>query len=191
MTLQLPAKLPLKGEGHDLPPMAAESADVAGHRGEEVEEQHHAEDTMAIISLHAYSGTAAPKTLRVNGIVKKTTVRILIDTGSTHNFIDKRLLRKIGLETEPTEGFDVTIGDGTTLRVDFICGGVELKVQGETFTLDLYPLALRGGNIVLGTQWLQSLGPVIFDFLNLTLTFQRNGRRVLLDGNPEGRCVPG
>ena len=121
--------------------LAAESADVAGHRGEEVEEQN-VEDVIAEISLHAYSGTAAPKTLRVNGVVKKTTVRILIDTGSTHNFIDKRLLRKIGLESEPTEGFDVTIGDGTTLRADFICGGVELKVQGRTFTLDLYPLAL-------------------------------------------------
>ncbi|XP_072966626.1 uncharacterized protein [Typha angustifolia] len=102
--------------------LAAESADVAGHRGEEVEEQN-VEDVIAEISLHAYSGTAAPKTLRVNGVVKKTTVRILIDTGSTHNFIDKRLLRKIGLESEPTEGFDVTIGDGTTLRADFNCGG--------------------------------------------------------------------
>ncbi|XP_072953432.1 uncharacterized protein [Typha angustifolia] len=183
MTLQLPAKLPLKGEGHDLPPMAAESADVAGHRGEEVEEQHHAEDTMAKISLHAYSGTAAPKTLRVNGVVKKTTVRILIDTGSTHNFIDKRLPRKIGLESEPTEGFDVTIGDGTTLRADFICGGAELKVQGQTFTLDLYPLALQGADIVLGTQWLRSLGPVTFDFISLTLTFWRDDQRVLLDGS--------
>ncbi|XP_072980023.1 uncharacterized protein [Typha angustifolia] len=183
MTLQLPAKLPLKGEGHDLPPMAAESADVAGHRGEEVEEQHHAEDTMAKISLHAYSGTAAPKTLRVNGVIKKTTVRILIDTGSTHNFIDMRLLRKIGLESEPTEGFDVTIGDGTTLRADSICGGAELKVQGQTFTLDLYPLALQGADIVLGTQWLRSLGPVTFDFISLTLTFWRDDQRVLLDGS--------
>ncbi|XP_072953304.1 uncharacterized protein [Typha angustifolia] len=182
MTLQLPAKLPLKGEGHDLPPMAAESADVAGHRGEEVEEQHHAEDTVAKISLHAYSGTAAPKTLRVNGVVKKTTVRILIDTGSTHNFIDKRLLR-IGLESEPTEGFDVTIGDGTTLRADSICRGAELKVQGQIFTLDLYPLALQGADIVLGTQWLRSLGPVTFDFTSLTLTFWRDDHRVLLDGS--------
>ena len=77
----------------------------------------------------------------------------------------------------------MTIGDGTTLRADFICGGVELKVQGQTFTLDLYPLALRGTDIVLGTQWLQSLAPVTFDFSNLTLTFRRNGRKVLLDGN--------
>ncbi|XP_072976099.1 uncharacterized protein [Typha angustifolia] len=183
MTLQLPAKLQLKGEGHDLPPMAAEGADVAGHRGEEVEEQQHVEDTKAEISLDAYSGTAAPKTLRVNGVIKKTTVRILIDTGSTHNFIDMRLLRKIGLESEPTEGFDVTIGDGTTLRADSICGGAELKVQDQIFTLDLYPLALQGADIVLGTQWLRSLGPVTFDFTSLTLTFWRDDQRVLLDGS--------
>ena len=71
--------------------------------------------------MHAYSGTSAPRTLRVDGLVRKHCVHILIDSGSTHNFIDERLVRRLGLDAEPTTGFDVAIGDGTKLRVESLC----------------------------------------------------------------------
>ena len=41
----------------------------------------------AQISLHALSGQGAPETLRVTGIIGQHHVRILIDGGSTHNFL--------------------------------------------------------------------------------------------------------
>lgn len=135
------------------------------------------------ISLHAYSGSVAPKTLRVDGLIKKRVVHILIDTGSTHNFLDERLVKQIGLVAEPTSGFDVALGDGAMLKAESICKGITLTIQGNQFKLDVYPLALRGADLVLGTQWLQSLGPVTFDFAEMWVTFRRSGRRVRLDGN--------
>ena len=41
----------------------------------------------AQISLHALSGQGAPKTLRVTVVIGHQRVRILIDGGSTHNFL--------------------------------------------------------------------------------------------------------
>ncbi|XP_038972943.1 uncharacterized protein LOC120104998 [Phoenix dactylifera] len=102
--------------------------------------------------------------------------------GSTHNFLDERLVKQIGLIAEPTLGFDVALGDGAMLRAEGICRGITLTILGSQFKLDLYPLALRGADLVLGTQWLQSLGPVTFDFAEMWVTFRRGGRRVRLDG---------
>ena len=163
--------------------------DVAAVEEEGIEENHELnlveyeeEDIPAEISLHAYSGTAAPKTLRVDGLIKKKCVHILIDSGSTHNFLDQRLVKGLGLEEEPTTMFEVAIGDGTKLRAGSVCRRVGVRIQGHDLYVDLYPLALRGADIVLGTQWLQSLGPVTFDFGAMWMKFRQNGKVVRFDG---------
>ena len=46
--------------------------------------------------LYAYLGAATLSIiLQVDGIIRKHTVHILIDMGSTHNFLDERLVLKI------------------------------------------------------------------------------------------------
>ena len=52
------------------------------------EESH---DSQPIISFHALLGFSAPKTLKAVGFLKKHKVTVLIDLGSTHNFINKKL----------------------------------------------------------------------------------------------------
>lgn len=44
------------------------------------------------ISLHALLGHIAPETLRVVGLISNQGVCILIDRGSTHNFIQHHLV---------------------------------------------------------------------------------------------------
>lgn len=55
------------------------------------------EDEIPEISLHAIAGFLNPRTMRIQGRVKDCVVVILIDTGSTHNFLDPMVARKIGL----------------------------------------------------------------------------------------------
>ena len=45
------------------------------------------------ISLHALAGVTTPQTMRVKGFFKKLPLTILIDFGSTHNFIDPRITK--------------------------------------------------------------------------------------------------
>ena len=51
------------------------------------------------ISLHTIAGHIAPETLRLVGWLAGHRVWILIDGGSTHNFIQKRLITNLGLTT--------------------------------------------------------------------------------------------
>jgi hypothetical protein len=43
------------------------------------------------ISLHALSGFSTPQTLKLIGYIKHHKIIVLIDSGSTHNFIHKRV----------------------------------------------------------------------------------------------------
>lgn len=87
--------------GHDcrkkkLFMIIGEDNDVTGHTTEEVAiewEDDCAEKSGkefqedAKVSIHAMAGIKGPCTLKVHGKIKGKTVNILIDSGSTHNFI--------------------------------------------------------------------------------------------------------
>lgn len=44
-----------------------------------------------VISLHALAGISSPQTLKIRGFIKHHPVVVLIDSGSTHNFIHQRV----------------------------------------------------------------------------------------------------
>ena len=62
-------------------------------------------DSKAIISCHALSGFTAPQTLKVVGFLKKQKVTALIDSGSTHNFINKNLATLLNCFIYPAPEF--------------------------------------------------------------------------------------
>jgi hypothetical protein len=49
------------------------------------------------ISLNAITGTPAPKTMPIVGFLRFSQVIILIDSGSTHKFIDTKLANTLGI----------------------------------------------------------------------------------------------
>ncbi|KAG7970785.1 hypothetical protein I3843_07G101600, partial [Carya illinoinensis] len=54
------------------------------------------------ISIHALSGSPNSRTMRLLGKVQGCVVVILIDTGSTHNFLDPSVAKKTQLLVQPT-----------------------------------------------------------------------------------------
>ena len=65
-----------------------------------------------------------------------------------------------------------------------MCHGVTLFIQGYKFVLDLNVLHLGGGGcaMVLGIQWLSTLGVIIWDFKLLIMRFCYLGKEVFLQG---------
>jgi hypothetical protein len=51
--------------------------------------------------------------------------------------------------------------------------------------VDLFVLPLSGAEIVLGVQWLKTLGPVLTNYDTLTMKFLQNGSVVELQGEPK------
>jgi hypothetical protein len=50
-------------------------------------------------------GISQPQTLKVFGYIKKTKVTMLIDSGSSHNFIDTRIEKQLNMFIYPTSNF--------------------------------------------------------------------------------------
>lgn len=64
--------------------------------GIECSEEDEVMETEAQLSIHALIGSAHFQTMRVVGQVGKKPLHILIDSSSTHNFLDREIGRKLG-----------------------------------------------------------------------------------------------
>jgi hypothetical protein len=134
------------------------------------------------ISLNAITGTPTPKTMRIVGFIKNQQVVILIDSGSTHNFLDESLARTLGIHSNGQDTIRVKIANGQELTSPGQSRETKVKMQGHIFSMDFYLLSLAGCDVVLGIQWLRSLGPILWDFIKLTMVFDYEGRSCLLQG---------
>ena len=54
-------------------------------------------DLADAISYHALSGNLVPRTLRFSGHIRQSQVSVLLDTGSTNNFIQTRVAKTLGI----------------------------------------------------------------------------------------------
>jgi hypothetical protein len=84
-------------------------------------------------------------------------VMVLIDSGSTHNFISNRLARILRLPIIPTKSFHVQVANREGLTYQWRYDRVQ--IQGIKFYLTFFFLPLTGLDLVLGVQWLEMLDP--------------------------------
>ena len=85
----------------------------------------------------------------------------LINIGSTHNFIHPRVARRVRIKVLNHKPIRVNIVDGSKLWSEGSCLDIKLMIQGDQFVTRAYVIKLRGCDMVLGIQWLKSLGPIL------------------------------
>ena len=124
------------------------------------------------ITLHALTGWTAPKTMRITAKICARDVIVLIDSGSTHNSISERMANLLRLPVVPTQPFTVRVANGENLKCQGRFEEVQIDLHGTIFSLTLYSLPLTGLDVVLGIQWLETLGSVVCDWRKLTMEFR-------------------
>lgn len=134
------------------------------------------------IYLHAMVGTISPQTMRIRGAIMGQGITILSDSGSSHNFLNASSAKKMGLVSQSTQGMKVMVANGERLDYEGCCSSVEVWFQGNQFSIDFFLLAIEGCDIVLGTQWMCTLGPIWWDFAKPAMSFKHNGRQVEFKG---------
>lgn len=134
------------------------------------------------ISLNALSGSQSPNTISLQGTIKKQSVNILIDSGSTHSFIDSKLVKRLGHTAEIITPLLVTVADGSQVLVDTACKQLPYSVQHHNFQTDLRLFPLGGSDLVLGVDWLTQHNPFTFDFKQCSLTIHKKSSHVTLQG---------
>jgi hypothetical protein len=122
------------------------------------------EETTPMIYCHALASISTPQTLKIEGYVKKKKVTMLIDFGSTHNFIDNKLAKSLNCFVVLAPEFRVMITDGGTINCSRKCHSINLNMREYLLDSPMIAIQMGGVDIVLGVQWLQSLGTMALDF---------------------------
>uniref|UniRef100_A0A803KXU1 MADS-box domain-containing protein n=1 Tax=Chenopodium quinoa TaxID=63459 RepID=A0A803KXU1_CHEQI len=110
------------------------------------------------ISVHALCGNPSFQIMRVTGVCGKSPLHVLIDSGSTHNFLDIDVARRLGCKIDSISPQAVTVADGNHLACQNVCKGFKWSIQGNEFVSDVLLLSLGSCDMVLGIQWLSMLG---------------------------------
>lgn len=142
------------------------------------------QDNCMKLSVHAVSGTTSKRSMRLQGQVGKYTTLILIDSGSSSNFISQALADKLQFPTQDMPPARVTVAGGGQLTCNKCIPSLTWYTQGHKFTTDLKILPLSSYDIILGMDWLenQNQGRMWVDWKKKTMRFKHEGQRITLRG---------
>ncbi|XP_072066694.1 uncharacterized protein [Arachis hypogaea] len=129
------------------------------HESDTEEEEEEGEQQNPQISLNAFEGEFYPETLRVKGTHANKQLLILIDGGSTHNFIKRSIAKKLNLSLTPTPA-----------------------LKRYRFSTDMYVLDLKGADVVLGVHWMMRLGTIRINYMELFMKFKEMGTWITFKG---------
>lgn len=85
---------------------------------------------------------------------------LLVDSGSTHNFISASFPQRIAAKPDQMPPVEVRVANGDRFICDKIVSGVQWWLQGHTFTTNMRLLELGAYDGVLGMDWLEQFSPM-------------------------------
>jgi hypothetical protein len=132
--------------------------------GNEESDAWSGESAEPMISLHALTGIQprCTRTMQLPVMVHGVKLTALLDSGSTHNFVDTDAAARAGIKLQGRAGLRVAVVNGDRLTSSGSYLGLRIQIRDEPFEIDCYGLALVSFNMVLDVQgwklWAPSCG---------------------------------
>lgn len=83
------------------------------------------------LSLNAMRGSNGVGTIRFTRQIGSIRVKILVDGGSSDNFIQPRVAQVLRLPVEPAPNLRVLVGNGQILKAEGLIQQLPLQIQGQ------------------------------------------------------------
>lgn len=113
------------------------------------------------IYIHALTGVHSFSTMKMIGLIGTRQLHILIDSGSTHNFINARTTNKLRCIQKEVKPLSVSVANGSHLLCTSMCPQFQWMMQGFWFTTDVFVLPLDNYDMILGVKWLSLLDDIV------------------------------
>lgn len=129
------------------------------------------DDELMALSEHAISGTTAAHTLKFSAFIQNIPSVILVDSGSSHNFISEHLASKLQPWTPLPRTMTVKVADGAQLQCTHELVNCSWSVQGHLFTTTFKILPLGCYDAILSMEWLETFRPMQIQWKQKWLSF--------------------
>lgn len=117
---------------------------------EDLEKNDNTEEETPLISLYAIEGVEGASSMRVVGYCGKRQLQILIDNGSTHDFLNVELARKLGWQPNGTYESWVEVTSRRKLKLHEVWVNFKWHMRGLDFAFDLKISELHSYDMVQG-----------------------------------------
>ena len=125
-----------------------------------------------------------PHSLKIRGKIRDRDVVVLIDLGGSHNFISIALVEELGLPMVSIKEFGVILGTRAEIRAIGVCRQIKLYLTKLEIVVDFFRISLGSSEVILGYQWLASLGKSYMNWGSMKMRFKVGGTGVQLQGDP-------
>ena len=139
--------------------------------GEDAGDTSESAEETSDFSLHAVAGVPTCNTVQLKVDLGTASFVALVDTGSTHSFIGEAAAKRIGWAIQPRPRLTATVANGEKVACPGVLRQAPVTIDGKEFRVDLFIMLLAGYDVVLGTEWMATLGPIVWDFAARTMTF--------------------
>lgn len=103
-----------------------------------------------LVSLHVVTGKPTFQTLKAIGRAGKHQLLTLVESRSSHNFLDSDLAAKLKCQTQEVKPFQVSMADGNKALGTKGCKDFTWTMQGELLKADTLVLPLYEYDLILG-----------------------------------------
>ena len=107
---------------------------------------------MRTLSMNAYLGIDAPKTMKLQGCIAGAGAIVMIDGGASHTFISPQVVQQLCLKVCEDNSLDVLLGNGVIVKRFGVCKGLAFQLNDLSFTSDFISLELGSVDVTLGVQ---------------------------------------
>ena len=74
------------------------------------------------------------------------------------------------------------MANGDRMPCEGVARQVALAIGSEVFTIDCFGISLGEFDLILGVEFLRTLGPILWDFEDLCMAFTRGSRHIMWKG---------
>ena len=132
------------------------------------------------ISILAFIGNRAKTTLKILGTVNKRKLIILINSGSTHSFLDYDTAKELNYQMQKTTSWMMTLANGRRIHYNVKCPNFAWQMQNYKFQVEFKISSLRGCDMNLGADWIWIHDHVTFSHKQGMVTIFHKGKEVAL-----------
>lgn len=133
------------------------------------------------------TGKVGPRTTKMTGMVARIPLVVLVDTGASHNFISRKVVSVLGLKVDGNHVMGVKLGDGHRIQTQGRSPYIKMRLGEVKINVEAFIMELGGIDIILGVVWLETLGKVMMDWREMSMSFMEKGREIKLCSSSMGQ----